>query len=78
MSKEAKKRQGEKRRMAKRASKLANYTRCGPKKSNTSIKKRAKKFGEGSITPPPPKGQKTSPKGRKRRRRNGANLRVGK
>ena len=77
MSKASKKRTKELRRAEKKARKLANYIRFGPKGPTKKAKKK-KIVGTKSPTVSPPTPQsKTSAAGRRRRRKNGANLRVG-
>lgn len=72
MSKASKERQRQKRKEAKKARKMANYLRFGPKKGGITKKAAPKTVGEGKTElSPPAKKDKTSAKGRKRRRKNG-------
>ncbi len=77
MSRATKARSKDKRRREKKARKLANYIRFGPKEKAGS--KKSKQRLKHSTGEPRPAAKKpsTSPKGRARRRKNGAEWRVG-
>lgn len=77
MSKVTKARSKDKRRREKKARKLANYIRFGPKEKARNVKSKQRlKHSTGKPRPAVNKPL-TSPKGRARRRKNGAEWRVG-
>jgi hypothetical protein len=77
MSKASRKRSKDKRAQEKKARKMANYVRCGPKGTGGVKKQQQKTVGDTKKAPPKEMpAPKTSAKGRARRRKNGLQWKV--